>query len=103
MKEITEASNRVLVLVIQSCLTLCDSMDYSPPGSSVEFSRQVFSCSGIELPFSSPGNLPDSRTKPSLLQADSLSSEPPVKLTIAPTNSHHSDDDDKIYKLSVWH
>ena len=23
------------VLVTQSCLTLCDSMDYSPPGSSV--------------------------------------------------------------------
>ena len=70
---------------------------------SMEFSRQAFSCSGIELPFSSPGDLPDSRTKPSLLQADSLSSEPPVKLTIAPTNSHHSDDVDKIYKFSVWH
>ena len=25
----------VKVLVAQSCLTLCDSMDYSPPGSSV--------------------------------------------------------------------
>ena len=26
---------KVKVLVIQSCLTLCDSMDCSPPGSSV--------------------------------------------------------------------
>ena len=26
---------KVRVLVAQSCLTLCDPMDYSPPGSSV--------------------------------------------------------------------
>ena len=26
---------KVKVLVTQSCLTLCDPMDYSPPGSSV--------------------------------------------------------------------
>ena len=25
----------VQVLVVQSCLTLCDPMDYSPPGFSV--------------------------------------------------------------------
>ena len=28
-------SMKVKVLVAQSCLTLCNSMDYSPPGSSV--------------------------------------------------------------------
>ena len=27
--------HNVYVLVAQSCLTLCDAMDYSPPGSSV--------------------------------------------------------------------
>ena len=33
----------VCVLVVQSCLTLCDPMDYSPPDSSVtEFSRQEY-------------------------------------------------------------
>ena len=26
----------VIMLVTQSCQTLCDSMDYSPPGSSVQ-------------------------------------------------------------------
>ena len=40
-------------LVTQSCLTLCDPMDCSPPGSSVEFSRQEY-WSG--LPFPSPGD-----------------------------------------------
>ena len=46
----------VCVLVAQSCPTLCDPMDCSPPGSLfMEFSRQE--CwSG--LPFPSPGDLP---------------------------------------------
>ena len=58
--------------VAQSCLTLCDPMDYSPPGSpSMEFSRQEY-WSG--LPFPSPGDLPDPGTEPRspALQADSL-------------------------------
>ena len=43
--------------VTQSCPTLYDPMDYSPPGSSVHgFSRQEY-WSG--LPFPSPGDLPD--------------------------------------------
>ena len=64
------------VVVIQSCLTLCDPMDCSPPGSSVGFSRQEF-WSG--WPFPSPGDLPDPRMiKPvsPALQADSYPSEP---------------------------
>ena len=45
------------MLVTQSCLTLCDPMDCSPPGSSIhEFSRQEY-WSG--LPFPSPGVLPN--------------------------------------------
>ena len=35
--------------VAQSCLTLCDPMDYSPPGSSVGFSRQEY-WSGLSFP-----------------------------------------------------
>ena len=31
----TQASLKVKVLVTQSCLTLCDPLDYSPPGSCV--------------------------------------------------------------------
>ena len=33
----------VLCLVTQLCLTLCDPMDYGPPGSSVYGSVYVFS------------------------------------------------------------
>ena len=58
-------------LVAQSCLTLFDHVDYSPPGSSARFPRQEY-WSG--LPFPSPVDLPDSGmelTSP-VLQADSL-------------------------------
>ena len=76
-------SLKVKVLVAQLCLTLCDPMDCSPPGSSVmEFSRQEY-WSG--LPFPSPGDLPDLGIKPGsriergspALQADALPSKPP--------------------------
>ena len=69
------------MLVVQSCLTICDPMDCSPPVSSViGFSRQEY-WSG--LPFPSSGDLRDPSTEPAslgfpALQADSLLSEPPV-------------------------
>ena len=46
------------VLVTQSCLTLCDPMDYIAHQAplSMEFSRQKY-CSG--LPFPTPGDLPN--------------------------------------------
>ena len=44
-------------LFAQSCLTLCDPMNCSPPGSSVHgISRQEY---WNGLPFPSPENLPD--------------------------------------------
>ena len=47
---------KVKLLVTQSCLTLCYSMDCSPPGSlSMEFSRQEY---WSVLPFPSPGIFP---------------------------------------------
>ena len=63
------------VLVAQLCPTLCDSMDWTP--LSVEFSRQEY-WSGLS--FSSPGDLSDPGIKPRylVLQADSISPEPPV-------------------------
>ena len=57
----------------QSCPTLCNPMNCSPPGSSVHgISRQEY---WSRLPFPTPGNLPDSRIEPvsPALQADSLS------------------------------
>ena len=66
--------------VAQSCLTLCDHMDYSLPDSSVHgiFFRQG-NWSG--LPFPSPGDLPNPGIEPGspALQADALLSEPPGK------------------------
>ena len=50
------------MLCAQSCPTLCDPMDCSPPGSSVmDFSRQEY-WSGLPSP--SPGALPDSGIEP---------------------------------------
>ena len=61
------------VLVAQSCQTPCDPMDCQSP-LSMGFSRQEY-CSG--LPFSSPGDLSDSRIElRSALKAYSLPSEP---------------------------
>ena len=60
----------------QSCLTLCDPMDCSPPGSSVQ---GILQARILKWPFPSPGDLSNSGTEsrsPALL-ADSLPSEPP--------------------------
>ena len=73
------AWTRVCVLVAQSCLTLCDLMEYlsmllsnplsGPP--SMGFPRQEY---WSELPFPSPEGLPDPGIEPGspVLQADSL-------------------------------
>ena len=69
------------MLVAQSCSTLCDPMDCSPPGSSVHGILQARIPEWAAIP--SPGILPDPAIKPRspALQADSLLSEPPVKTT----------------------
>ena len=74
------------VLVPQSCPSLCDPMNCSPPGSSVHGILQarripVGFCSG--LPFPSPEDLPDPGIElgSPTLQADSLPSETPGKTT----------------------
>ena len=61
--------------VAQSCPTLCDPIDCSPPGSSIHGIFQA------RLPFPSPGALPNPGIEPGSLslQADALSSEPPGK------------------------
>ena len=62
--------------VVQSCLTLCDPMDCSPPGSSV---RGIPLARILKwLPFPSLGDLPNPGINPGLLhcKAESLPSEP---------------------------
>ena len=74
------------MLVAQSCLTFCNSMDCNPPGPSVHgiFQARIES----RQPFVSPVDLPDPRIKAGspTLQAYSLPSEPPGKATL-PTKS----------------
>ena len=48
--------------VAQSCLTLCDSMDYSLPGFSVHRIFQVRILVWVAIPFS--GNLPNPGIQP---------------------------------------
>ena len=66
----------VLCLVAQSCPTLCNPMDSSPPGSSV-YGHSPRKNTGVVWP--SPGDLSNLGIKPRspALQADSLLSEPP--------------------------
>ena len=63
-------------LVAQSCRTLCDPMDYSPPGFTVHGILQARILKLIAFP--SPGGLPDQGMEPGspALQADSFLSEP---------------------------
>ena len=69
--------------VTQSCLTLCDSMDCSLPGSSIHgiFQARVLEWVASGLPFPSPGDPPDPGIEPGspMLRADALPSEPPGK------------------------
>ena len=76
----THQKSSGVVLVAQSCLTLCDPVDCNALQASLSmgFSRQEY-YSGS--PFPPPANLPDPGIEPGplALQADSLLSEPPGK------------------------
>ena len=67
-------------MLTQSCPTLCNPMDCSPPGCSVhwKFSRQEY---WNRLPCPAPGDLPNSGIEPRspTLQVGSLLSEPSGK------------------------
>ena len=64
---------RCLVLVLQSCLTLCNPMDHSPSGCSVHGILQARILEWVAIPFSR--DLPNS-WNPGLSHAISLPSEP---------------------------
>ena len=72
-------NHRMPVLVAQSCLTLCNPMDCSPPGSSFHGILQARILEWGSHPFSRRSSQPRDRTWSSALQADSSLSEPPVK------------------------
>ena len=66
-------------LVTQLCLTLCDPIDYSPPGSSVHKDFQARILEWVAIPFSRGSSQSRHRTWIAL-QADFLQSEPLGKL-----------------------
>ena len=77
-------SSNVHAQLLQSCLTLCDSMDHSPQGFSLSmgFSRQN---SGMGSHFLLQGDLPNPKIKPTApaapaLHVDSLPTKLPGKL-----------------------
>ena len=53
---------KVQVLVTQSCLTLCNSIDYSPPGSSVHGVLQARILEWVAISFSRGSSQPRDRT-----------------------------------------
>ena len=59
-----------IMLVVQSCLTLCGPMDCSPLGSSVS---EILQARILGCQFPSPGDIPDPGIEPGSppLQADS--------------------------------
>ena len=64
--------------VNQSCPTLCDPMDCSPPGSSVHGILQARILEWVAIPFSRDLHDPGIEPGSSALQADSLLSELPL-------------------------
>ena len=73
------ASRGVLCeLVTQGCLTLCNPMACSPPGSSVHGMLQASTLEWVAMP-SSRGSSPGTEPRSLAWQADSLPSEPPGK------------------------
>ena len=67
------------VKVAQLCLTLCNSSDYSPAGSSVHGILQARILEWVAAPFSRGLPNPGIKPRSPALQMDSLLSEPPAK------------------------
>ena len=61
----------VCVLVAQSCLTLCDPVDCSPPGSSVHGILPARILEWVAIPFSRGFSNPGIEPRSPTLQADS--------------------------------
>ena len=71
-------------LVAQSCLILCDSMNNSPPGSSVLGILQARILEWVAIPFSRGSSQPRMEPGSPAVQVDSLLTEPPGKPYSAP-------------------
>ena len=72
-------SVKVKVFVAQSCLTLFDSMDRSPPGFSVHGILQAKIVEWVSIPSSTGYSWPRDRTCVSCIAGGFLTAEPPGK------------------------
>ena len=88
----------VLCLVAQSCPTLCDPMDCSPPGSSVRGILQARILEWVATPSSRGSSHPGTGPMSLALQVDSLLSESPGK-----SYSHLNDWNLLIYVTFLKH
>ena len=68
------------VKATQSCLTLCDPMDRSPPGLSVHGILKEGLLDWVAIPSSRASSQPRDEPRSLALQVDSLPSEPPGKI-----------------------
>ena len=66
----TQSCIQQIIVCAQSCVTLCNPMDCSPPGASVWNSSRQESWSG--LPFPTPGDLPGPGVEPVSLASSTL-------------------------------
>ena len=67
------------MLVAQSCLTLCNPMDCSPPGSSVLGILQAGILEWVAIPFSKGSSRLRDQTRVSLIAGRYFTTEPPRK------------------------
>ena len=74
----------VLCLVAQSCMTLCHSMDCSPPGSSVQGVLQARILEWVDIPCFRGSSLPRDRTWISSVASRFFTAEPAGKSDCSP-------------------
>ena len=65
--------------IAQSCPTLCDPVDCSPPGPSIHGILQARILDWVAISFSRGFPRPRDRIRSPALQADAVTSEPPGK------------------------
>ena len=68
MGKALELRSQFVAVVAQSCPTLCDPMDYSPPGSSVHGILQARILERVAIPFSRGSSWPRDQTQVSCIQ-----------------------------------
>ena len=86
----TSEKRKLKASVAQSCLTLCDPMDISPPGSSVRGIIPLGALEWAAIPFSRGSSPPGIKPGSSALQADSSPPEALPSYPVSPSRGLYS-------------